>query len=74
MKYLELVSKADEAKDAARNRYKIVACLKILSDEKIFLFKRDLNGEDVYIENPNRDIALFNRCLELAKKNGGRKS
>lgn len=67
IKYLELLSKEGEAKDAARNRYKIAACLKILSDEKIFLFKWDLNGEDVYIENPNRDIELFNKLLELLR-------
>lgn len=67
IKYLELLSKEDKAKDAVRDRYKITSCLKILSDEKIFLFKRNLNGEDVYIENPNRDTERFNKLLELLK-------
>lgn len=67
IKYLELLSKKDKAKDAVRDRYKITSCLKILSDEKIFLFKRNLNGEDVYIENPNRDTERFNKLLELLK-------
>lgn len=70
IKYLELLSKEDKAKDAARNRYKITSCLKILSDEKIFLFERDLNGEDIYMENLNRDLALFKNLKESVKKSG----